>query len=218
MANPSNFQQRLFLGDGSASGPSGSFLSDSQMGLFYKSAGVMGIAIAGAEVMNLSASGISVTGGIIQTGIKRIFSEAAKVGTTSGWVVGAANNLGVLATCPASQSGSTLVVPISGLQVGSTITSFHLIGQIESGGNAVVVDADLRVLTAVAADITDASVGAMAQLSVIADSVMSVSNTNKASLTQAVTALQSYYVLITVTTLGATDIALQGVAVTVTGA
>lgn len=213
----SNQNVSLILPDGSAANPAAQFSSHPQSGL-YLSSDAINIGIGGASVLSVSSSGISITGGIIQTGIKRIYSASAKIGTTAGWAVNAANNLGVLATCPASQTASTLVVPISGLQVGSTITSFHLIGQIESGGGIATVDADLRVLTAVAADITDASVGAIVQLSVTADAIMSVANTNKASLSQVVAAIESYYVLITVTTAAATDIALQGVAVTVTGA
>lgn len=141
----------------------------------------------------------------------------AKAGTTAGWVVAAGNNT-ALVTCPASQTGSTLVVPVTGLKVGSIITAFHLIGQIESAGNAVTVDADLRKHTAAAGDVADASVGAITQLSVTADTIMSASNTEKAALSETVGADETFYVLITATTLGSTDIALQGVAVTVTDA
>lgn len=154
-----------------------------------------------------------------RTAQKIILSAAgrAKAGATAGWVVAAGDNI-ALVTCPASQSGSTLVVPITGLKPGWTITSFHLIGQIESAGGTVTVDADLRKHTAAAADVADASVGAMTQLSVTADTIMSASNTNKASLTEVVGADETFYVLITATTAGSTDIALQGVAVTVTEA
>lgn len=141
----------------------------------------------------------------------------AKVGGTSGWVVAAANNT-ALVTCPASQTGSTLVVPIPRLKVGDTITGFHLVGQIESAGGAVTVDADLRKMTAAAADVADASVGAITQLSVTADAIMSELNTSKASLSEVVGADETFYVLITATTAASTDIALQGVCVTVTEA
>lgn len=139
----------------------------------------------------------------------------AKVGGTSGWVAAPADNIS-LVTCPASQTGSTLVVPVVGLKVGWTITGFHLVGQIESAGGTVTVDADLRKHTAAAADVVDASVGAITQLSVTADTIMSASNTRKASLTEVVGADETFYVLITATTAGSTDIALQGVAVEVT--
>lgn len=139
----------------------------------------------------------------------------AKAGTTAGFVVAVGDNK-ALVTCPANSTASTLVVPIPRLKVGDIITSFYLDGQIESAGGTVTVDADLRVMTAAAADVTDASVGSITQLSVIADTVMSSANTAKSSLSQTVAAGESYYVLITATTGAATDIALQNVAVVIT--
>lgn len=148
---------------------------------------------------------------------KRITNAAgqAKAGATAGWVVAAGANT-ALVTCPASQTGATLVVPINGLKVGDTITGFHLVGQIESAGGTVTVDADLRKHTAAAADVSDASVGAITQLSVTADAIMSASNTRKASLSEVVAADETFYVLLTATTAALTDIALQGVALEVT--
>lgn len=138
----------------------------------------------------------------------------AKVGGTSGWAVAPADNLAVV-TLPQSQTASTLVVPVTGLKVGQTITAFSLVGQIESGGNAVTVDANLRKMTAAAADVTDASVASITQISVTADAIISAS---KSSLSQAVAADESYYILITATTGASCDIALQAVTVTVTEA
>lgn len=185
----------------------------------------------GDVVLELNDSGVSFplaasvsgvltpSGGIARTSQKTLLSSHAKVGTTAGFVVDANNDLGLLATLPASQSASTLVIPISGLKVGDTITSFHLVGQIESAGGTVTVDADLRKLTAAAADVTDASIGAITQLSVIADTVMSSANTAKTLATAEVVAEgETFYILVTATTAGSTDIALQGVAVVVTEA
>ena len=50
------------------------------------------------------------------------------MGGTAGFVVGAADNLPYVATLPASQSGSTLVIPIDGLNVGDVITGFRVVG------------------------------------------------------------------------------------------
>ncbi|HJZ10583.1 MAG TPA: hypothetical protein VJ521_00435 [Acidobacteriota bacterium] len=142
--------------------------------------------------------------------------SVGKVGATAGWTVRGANNSD-LATVPASQTASTLVVPIDILMAGDTITSFHLVGQIESAGGAVTVDADLRKMTAAAADVTDASIGTITQLSVTADTIMSASNTNKVLATaEVVGADETFYVLVTATTAASTDIALQAIAVTIT--
>ena len=94
----------------------------------------------------------------------------------------------------------------------------HLVGQIESGGNAVTVDVSLRKMTAAAADVTDAAVASMTQLSVTADTIMSTSNTAITGQTEVVGADETFYLLITVTTGASTDIALQGAVVTVTTA
>lgn len=136
----------------------------------------------------------------------------AKAGATAGFVVAAGADT-ALVTCPASQTGSTLIVPVPALKVGSTITGFHLVGQIESAGGAVTVDAALRKHTAAAADVADASVGAITQVAVTADTILSATNSRKASLAEVVAADETFYVLITATTAASTDIALQGVAV-----
>lgn len=151
----------------------------------------------------------------VRTSKTRFQATSAKVGATSGWVIGAATNVGRMATCPASQTASTLVVPVAGLKVGDTITGFGVLGQIESAGGTVTVDAELRKLTAAAADLTDASVGSVTQVSVTADSILSAS---KASLSDTVGADESFYVLITATTGSSTDIDLQGISTTVTEA
>jgi hypothetical protein len=161
----------------------------------------------------------TVTGSVIRASQKRIYSGYSKVGGTAGWTVGGgAVNTGLTATMAAGQTAGTLVVPISGLKVGDTITSFHLIGQVESAGNNVTIDADLRKHTAAAADVADASVGAITQLVVAVDTILSATNTNKGSLTEVVAADETFYVLLTATTTASTDIALQGIAVTVTEA
>jgi hypothetical protein len=124
-----------------------------------------------------------------------------KVGATAGWVVGAANNLGKMATLPASQTGSTLVMPITGLHVGETITGFSINGSIQSAGVAATLTADLRKLTAAAAGATDASIGAMAApLSVTSNTIVSAANAVKTGLSEVVAAGVSYYLLITATT------------------
>lgn len=131
-------------------------------------------------------------------------------------IVALANVNTSLVTLPASRTAATLIIPIEGLKVGDVITSFHLIGQIEAAGNTVTVDASLRKHTAAAADVADAEVGAITQLSVIADTIMSATNTSPTALSETVGADETFYILITATTGAACDIALQGVAVTVT--
>jgi len=150
--------------------------------------------------------------------VRRVISIAsAKAGATAGWVVNAGDNT-YLTTLPQSQTSSTLVLPITyPLKVGSVITGFALTGQIESAGNAASITAELRKHTAAAADVADATIGAMAApASVTADAILSATNASKTGLTETVDADETYYMIITGTTGANTDIALQGITLTIT--
>lgn len=135
-----------------------------------------------------------------------------KAGATAGWTVNAGDNL-CEATLAASQTGSTLIIPVAPLKRGWTITGFGLELQIESAGNTVTVDADLRKQTNVAADPTDASVGTITQVSVTADTK---SEPTKTGLSEVVAADEYFYIKVTATTAGSTDIRLLGANITVT--
>jgi len=136
----------------------------------------------------------------------------AKAGTTAGWTVRAGDNIS-LATCPASQTSATLVLPVTvDLRVGWTITGFKVIGQIESAGNTATLDADLRKHTSAAGDVADASVGAITQISATEDTAVA---TAKTGLSEVVAAGETFYVLLTATTAASTDVALQGITLTV---
>jgi hypothetical protein len=164
---------------------------------------------AGTVIYSINPS----TGAIIRTGVTKQVSRA-KVGGAAGWVLGAANNLPYVATMAASQTAGTLVIPLDNLKVGDTITGFRIVAQVESAGNAVTIDAALRAVTNVAAEPTDAAIGSgMTQVSVIADTAVSQAKTG---LTEVVTSGKSYYLLVTATTLGSTDIILQHCEITVT--
>lgn len=134
----------------------------------------------------------------------------SKAGSASGWVTAAADALN-LSTLPASKTAAILVVPIPRLKPGQIITGFGLVGQIESGGNTVTLDADFRKLSAAAADVVDASVDTMTQISVTADTALTADTTLHVGMAEVVAADSSYYMKITGTTDTATDIALQGI-------
>jgi len=175
--------------------------------------------------IKVSTTGVQLTGTVqldstvTRTAQTRIINTEGKIGATAGWTLGGgAVDTGLLATMAAGGTAATLVVPIPGLKVGDTITAFHLIGQIESGGNTATLDADLRKHTAAAGDVADASVGEITQISVTADTAITSANSEKASLAEVVAADETFYCLITGTTAASTDIALQGIAITVTEA
>lgn len=148
-----------------------------------------------------------------RTGQEYQLSSTPKVGATAGWAVNGATNLGELATLPQSQTGSTLVLRVTGLKVGWTVTGYKVELQIESAGGTVTVDTDLRKLTNTAADPVDASIGTTTQVSVTADTKVEVAKTG---LAEVIAADEWLYILITATTGASTDIRLLGATVTVT--
>jgi hypothetical protein len=148
---------------------------------------------------------------LISTGRRYLIDHRPKVGGTSGWVINAANNLGLCATLPASQTGSTLVVPVDNLSIGTTITGFYPVGQVESAGNTASITVELRKLTAAAADVVDATVATTGAVSFTADGILGRITSFAENLNATVADGESYYFLVTGTTAGSTDIALQGI-------
>jgi len=170
----------------------------------------------GDELVIASGGKITAESGCtIERTVQKFVGGDAKVGATAGWTVRAASDRRAN-LLPASQTNSTLVIPIDCVKVGDVITGFSLIGQIESAGNAASITADLRGLTVAAADLADASVGAMAApLSVTADTAVSAANAAKSGLTETVVAGKCYYLLVTATTAASTDIDLLGALITI---
>lgn len=147
----------------------------------------------------------------------RIINTGARAGATAGWTANGTSTFpGLTATLPASQTGSNLVIPIAGLVTGQTIYDFHVIGQIESGGNTVTLDAALFKHTAAAADPTTTSLGAITQISVTADTAVTTANGRKVlAAPETVGDDETFYVVLTGTTGSSTDIALMGVGITI---
>lgn len=164
---------------------------------------------------NQTVNGNKTMGGsVIRAAQEYQLAMGPKVGSAAGWVVnpGADNREATLA---ASQTGAILIVPLGGLKVGWTITGFKVIAQVQSAGNTVTIDADLRRETNAAADPTDASVGTITQVSVTAQTAVAQAKTG---LTDVVAAGTWYYIKITATTAASTDIRYLGCTVTVTEA
>ncbi len=140
-----------------------------------------------------------------------VVSSHWKAGATAGWVVNAADDLGLLATLPASQTDSTLVVYTTGLKFGDTISTFYPIGQVDSGGNTLTVIVDLRKLTEADAGYADASVQAVT-LSYWADTELGITHA-PVMTPEVVGADETFYFLVTGTTDASTDVELTGMAI-----
>lgn len=177
--------------------------------------GSVRVVSGGVEILEANASGV-ITALPRTVQISVPIGGNAKVGATAGWVITGSTNKNH-ATLPASQTASTLVVPLTGLNVGDTITAAAAVGQIESAGNAVTLTMSLRKQTAAAADLTDAQVGADdLDAGVTADTILSAANLGVTGLSEVVGEDEMFYLLFTGTTLGSTDIDLAGALITVT--
>jgi hypothetical protein len=156
-------------------------------------------------------------GAVIRAGRQIIIPVCgnAKVGATAGWVITGGTNKNS-ATLPASQTASTLVIPISGLEVGDTVTAVDVVGQVESAGGNVTLSMDVRKLTAAAEDLTDASLATDNVGTLVADTVLSSANLGVTGLTEVLAATEALYVLLTGTTAASTDIDVMSLVVTVT--
>lgn len=143
--------------------------------------------------------------------VKRLY-QVAKVGATAGWTV----NAGVdtfMSTCAAAAAGGTLIVPLPFLEVGDRIVAHHMVGQIESAGNAASIFAKITEFAAVAAAsvATDKAGTTGSTLSVVADTAMTEANTKKTIDEGSVVRVEdgkSYFAVITATTAASTDIEL----------
>lgn len=164
---------------------------------------------------SLTATTITTTG-LVRTGLVYGIAGHPKVGTTAGWTVGTANNIGPIATVAASQTACTLVVPVNHIKVDDTITAFGVYASINSAGGAVTLDANLRKLVyGAAASATDSSIGSITQISV---STATAATAQKTGLTEVVAAGSRYYVLLTATTAASTTIELDHMDITFTTA
>lgn len=147
--------------------------------------------------------------------IKRMYQDG-KVGGTAGWTVRAAADTW-MSTCAASATAGTLVIPLTGLEVGDIIVGHHLLGQCESAGNAAKINAEIYKFAPIAAASAASLIArsgpthAAARFSVIADTALVEANTGY-NIPQAdwikIAEGLSYFALITATTAGSTDFEL----------
>lgn len=153
---------------------------------------------------------------LVDRNISRLIpASIGVIGATAGWANptahgGSTNNTAVVGL-PASQTASTFIIPLIGLKVGDTIVSYTVRAQIESAGQTVTLDADLRKLTVAAANLTDASLGGITQVSATADAI--VSSEKVLATAEVVAADEQYYVLLTGTTGTSADIQLVGITI-----
>lgn len=150
----------------------------------------------------------------LDTPVEKRIIQDGKVGSAAGWTVraGAASFMSTLA---ASKTADDLIVPLVGLKAGDVIVGYHLVGQVESGGNTATVDCALyESLPAAAASTHTILAGtSMTQLSVATDTKMSVANTKKTIESfshKTVLEDAAYFARILGTTAASTDVEFLG--------
>ena len=129
--------------------------------------------------------------------------------TATGWVIQADGSW----LLDQNLSAKQMIIPISGLVAGDVITGFRIIGSIGAkAGGTTTLDADLRRNLKGAGSITDASVGAITQITAVADAAL---DTEKEISNHEVADDYFYYVSITGTTLNnaENDIFVTGIEV-----
>lgn len=141
----------------------------------------------------------------------------AKVGSGSGWIITGADNISQ-ATLPAAETASTLIVPITGLNIGDTLTGVSASGQVESAGANATLIMSVRKTVAVAAGNTDAELGTDNVGTLTADTLISSATLAVTGLSEVLAEGEAVYVLLTGTTAALTDIALNSIIATVTRA
>jgi hypothetical protein len=172
------------------------------------------LTVASGGTLTVASGGtLAMSGTLSRSTVRVIPASIGHAGAGAGFTN--AGNTGA-ALCPASQSAATFLVPITGLKIGDTVTAYKVSAQIESAGGTVTLDADLRKLTNAAGDPTDASIGAITQVSVTADTAVASSKTLSAA--EVIASGETVYLLVTVTTAGSTDVQLLAVEVSVTEA
>lgn len=182
------------------------------------------LVVGGATVHGpLTLHGDTTTTGAMTRANQKYTYSVSKLGASgAGWTVNDAAST-FTSKLPASQTAETLVIPITGLKAGSIITGFNLVGRIEgSASGTFTLDAALRKHTAAAGAIADALVtdGAITQISLVdaaqVDTILSSSNAGKTGINETVGVDETFYVLITGTTVASNEVDLQGVVLTVT--
>lgn len=153
---------------------------------------------------------------LVRLSQKYLIAAGGKVGATSGFSINPATDKAILASCPASKTGSTLVVPLPNLKPGATIQGYYLNGNLVSAGGTITVDAALRSLTPAIAGATDAAVsgGGITQVSKTAGYVLLPAD-GISGIGQLVADGVTYYLLVTVTTGSACTVEIDNITLVV---
>ena len=158
---------------------------------------------------------ISDTGSLTRT--SQVFKYPARLGNpgataTVGFVkTGVDTNIVTLAQ---NATADTWVVHLPAFHQNDIITAIGICGQIESGGNAVTIDYELKEATAVATGTTFASIQAGTQVAKSADYL--VDETTALATPHTCTGGELLFMLVTVTTAATTDVELLHVSLTIT--
>jgi hypothetical protein len=169
-------------------------------------------------VKKVATAGVSAKSRFLQPiqGVNRL-NTWMRVGATAGWVLTGIDNS--KATIAASQTNSTVVIPVTGLKVGDIITGYSLLGMINAGatGNSTTINSALHSVQAVAGSATDTAItnATTSKISTV-NAVLNSTVGGVTGLSVTVAGDTTYYILVTGTTAAGVTASIHGALVTVT--
>jgi hypothetical protein len=167
----------------------------------------------GAAVMQIVEGGVTFPLAVNRSARKYVYNGGWKAGSAAGWVVAAGDDR-LLATLPANQTASKLIVPIASPRVEDVIKAFFVQGRIESAGSTVTLDAKLVCHQIGTAAILDVTKGTMSQISATADTSVNEANSRTTPTADQTIAIdKAYFIEITATTGADGGVEIMGIGV-----
>lgn len=158
---------------------------------------------------------VTMGGALVRTGRQIVIPALnSQVGATAGWAITGVDD-GIV-RLPAAQTNATLVVPLTGLHIGDTLTSVSVVGQVESAGGNVTWVLSVRKGVAAIADFTDEELGTGNVGTLSVDTLITSAGTplEVTGLAEVLSEGEYLYALLTGTTAAVTDIAMANLLAT----
>lgn len=171
----------------------------------------------GTVLLKFTESGVEIPTLTGTKDVVKVIASGGKVGATSGWSL-SGSDIGSIGNLPSDHTGSTLVIPLSGLRIGDVVSGFYLIGQMSSDAGTGTIDATLKLASMLSDEVTTSSLGSMTQLTTNATDIkLSSSNASKSlSANHTLATDEELFLIVTGTTQSNNQINLEGIGLNIT--
>jgi hypothetical protein len=114
----------------------------------------------------------------VSANVKKVIISGAEGGVSSGLASGWVSPNYGYASLPAGETDSELIVPVSGLKVGTQLVGYYLQGRFESAGNAVSLVSIPSLVSPTASSVNDNSLPGTSTITIsgTADTLLSQAN------------------------------------------